>query len=787
MFAEGKGTFLPAGLATFVTLLIGSAIYNVALRADARRVTGAAGMEMGTFVRAAFCLSVAMRLTAALQITDSVLQDRHRHPSWGDCYKREWNESGGGFVRVMTVLVIAGIAVVVTTCIVLEDEDSSVCWVGGLNDTWRSLLAGLLTVCDLLAVLQDWEFPTFDRPDDVGVPVMIAGTRASSLSTGFMVRLLEHPRVPRRLREFVDVSVGLPWLTYGPLFCVVLLDLLSVRARLFYRPDRFGQYVHPDTRRIWTIVDEDYLDAAYDAGILRNLELVTWAARWNATSGAPLNPSAATDIELDALYVGSWVKDLVFAICLLTLLAFAVLVHRGERALHPHFARNTKKVRAAAWSNAPRSNAPPRLLNGSVVQKKQQPTANRKAVPPRHRQPGWGSQPRLVKPNSLEKCRAVAALSSPGCPEDERKSERAPPDSPWCPGGENGRITAPPVVLVIPPGAPQEAPEGEDYNAPSWTRCKPPLELEGQGNSHEECGVMVEPSDAETRESISHAQLSLSTGVLDKDPEGCPSDLALSESEITPRPPEGCSPSSVMHWPVAGFAGATSHHGDTPEHFDVLFRRNGQPLGLCFRKPTTPSICELLVVEVASEGAVAAHNMAEAAAGKWDSIVLPGMVVHGVNGIRDNLDRMLQELSTAEMLTVRFWRVGAIMSTPLPSDTERLLSERVARLVKQAKLQMLESLMTNGDWEAATGDLVAAVTQDVCQANVLLRSLVLPLPPQRPPGMMTPPTKLPALPAPIVQLGRPAAPAMPPRMLAIDPSTELEADEACSTVSEESV
>merc|ERR1719327_1106537 len=99
----------------------------------------------------------------------------------------------------------------------------------------------------------------------------------------------------RDIREFFDVSISPPWLTYGPLLCALCLNLIGTHLQLGYNPKDYGQYVDPHTNSIWTIVDSTYLASAYSAGVLKMPDKVTWLARRDASTGLPLDSSAASD------------------------------------------------------------------------------------------------------------------------------------------------------------------------------------------------------------------------------------------------------------------------------------------------------------------------------------------------------------------------------------------------------------------------------------------------------------------------------------------------------------
>jgi len=247
---------------------------------------------------------------------------------------------------------------------------------------------------------------------------------------------------------------------------------------------------------------------------------------------------------------------------------------------------------------------------------------------------------------------------------------------------------------------------------------------------------------------------------------------------------------------------------DEVGHFDVLLRKQGRPLGLSFKLPdelssmarsepslqltvapdeleTCPEVhaeecadCHetvipdetdivdrtLLVMDISETGVADEHNRAQAAAGQWDRVILPGMHISSVNGIRRDPLAMANALSKAKVLTIRF---HYLRSTDLDGDplqingkAERLLEERVSKLVRMEGPQIVDSMRSQAEWEAMATSLAAALVKEVYTGDRLLQ----PWPQQSiamlPPGMPTPP----AIPAPRVvdSLRRLPLPSLPP-------------------------
>jgi len=254
---------------------------------------------------------------------------------------------------------------------------------------------------------------------------------------------------------------------------------------------------------------------------------------------------------------------------------------------------------------------------------------------------------------------------------------------------------------------------------------------------------------------------------------------------------------------------------DEAGHFDVLLRKQGRPLGLTFKLPealssTAGSAAEqkellqslqltvapdgleahselraeeckehedtvipdetdimdrtLLIMDITESGVADEHNRAQAAAGQWDRVILPGMHISSVNGIRRDPLAMANALSIAKVLTIRF---HFLRSTDLDGDplqingkAQRLLEERVSKLVRMEGPQIVDSMRSQAEWEAMATSLAAALVKEVYTGDRLLQ----PWPQQSiamlPPGMPTPP----AIPAPRVvdSLRRLPLPSLPP-------------------------
>eukprot|EP00929_Paragymnodinium_shiwhaense_P042140 TRINITY_DN21858_c0_g1_i1.p1 TRINITY_DN21858_c0_g1~~TRINITY_DN21858_c0_g1_i1.p1 ORF type:complete len:610 (-),score=40.34 TRINITY_DN21858_c0_g1_i1:60-1889(-) len=359
MFTGCRGTFFVMGGTTGVTLILAVGVHNMLMWGDAdSQITGATGMQMRSFGKLTQSCSATADIVAIIQIFDTVLQDRYRYPAFLASFKKIYIDTWGGWVRVVMAWVALVVLVAATIGAILATGQDGITWdsrrVGGLSEVGRTCLLSIIVFCDLFTVFQDWEFPTFQDAIEADVHTLVAGTFQTQLSCNVVAtcwagcitwfretclyRLLGCVRLPGP--EFFQLVVTGQWLTYGPLFCVVCLDLFCTRTQVMYEPKNYGQYVDINTQRVWTIVDTDYLALAYTAGTLKKADMITYAARRNTTTGLPLDGSAATDVELNSIYLAdseSWatgVKYLFTLPGLSMIVGFICLVGGAERLKH---------------------------------------------------------------------------------------------------------------------------------------------------------------------------------------------------------------------------------------------------------------------------------------------------------------------------------------------------------------------------------------------------------------------------------------------------------------------
>merc|ERR1719454_1909220 len=79
--------------------------------------------------------------------------------------------------------------------------------------------------------------------------------------------------------------------------------------------------------------------------------------------------------------------------------------------------------------------------------------------------------------------------------------------------------------------------------------------------------------------------------------------------------------------------------------FNVQLSKRGCSLGLGIKKRSAQCIP---IREVTSGGLVAAHNLTQLRAQRWQDIVLPEMAICAVNGIEGEVEKMMSALTTSE-------------------------------------------------------------------------------------------------------------------------------------------
>jgi len=93
-----------------------------------------------------------------------------------------------------------------------------------------------------------------------------------------------------------------------------------------------------------------------------------------------------------------------------------------------------------------------------------------------------------------------------------------------------------------------------------------------------------------------------------------------------------------------------------PEQFTLELRRDGLPLGCKFVKAPGQGVEELVLKEIAPQGALHIYNGQQVSQGKWQNVLLPEMRVEAANDVRGDTARIMEELRTKDELTLHVRR-----------------------------------------------------------------------------------------------------------------------------------
>lgn len=278
-------------------------------------------------------ISVSLDILTILSVTDMVLQDKHLYPEFAGGAKKLWV----GWLRVLSTWGLGLASVAFAFWAIHHSGQGQVFhWdnrtIGGNTIATRTFFAGACAFFDILNLVQDWEFPTFDSSD---IDIYITGTFVDTISCPALSRLVQKfcdvlRLFPPQFGEVFRLNISGKWFAYASVWGSLVADLLCLKSQFTYSPEQFGQYVNPVTQRIWNIVDPHYLDLAYDAGELVRPELVTWEAR-NPGHPAFNATSASTDVELNARLADSGWRWITLAPGPISIVAFTLVVTRAEK------------------------------------------------------------------------------------------------------------------------------------------------------------------------------------------------------------------------------------------------------------------------------------------------------------------------------------------------------------------------------------------------------------------------------------------------------------------------
>ena len=170
MFGDDKGTWFVMFLFNFVSLYMGSELYNYICESHFAAPEQIIGSGLGiTYVQfcnvAAFCTWLGDFVTSAM-VGDMILQSLDVYPFWLKDTRVLWKYGGNGWYRIISFWIIC-IATTGSVCYVITNPDifdwddiNTSGW--STSEFTRCLLASFITVFDLIIVMQDWDFPWCD-------------------------------------------------------------------------------------------------------------------------------------------------------------------------------------------------------------------------------------------------------------------------------------------------------------------------------------------------------------------------------------------------------------------------------------------------------------------------------------------------------------------------------------------------------------------------------------------------------------------------------------------------
>lgn len=311
MFKRDSGSWMVMFLSTLVSLFIFSFLYNGFLSIEGDKlslykITSYLGLQNDTFMKAAGLGTWMGDFITAWMVTDMMLQDK-LYPHWNKRLREIWRT---GYTRIYLFWIVLVVATAVVAAGIISDF---VRWdtlnrdFVSTNELSRAFLASFILVMDLLIIMQDWEFPSFQGSMDVKLP----GVDTASF----------YFRLPRCLKkENWHVHITGKWFNYGIIMLVIILDLNMWKNQIFYSPFEFGQYTDSEGY-IFSVVDEKFLETANKS---------TLSYEWRSSN---LNPATnesytTTDPRMNSKYLGFGlgVKGMAFIPSIVAFITFGCLI-----------------------------------------------------------------------------------------------------------------------------------------------------------------------------------------------------------------------------------------------------------------------------------------------------------------------------------------------------------------------------------------------------------------------------------------------------------------------------
>lgn len=349
MFRNNHGTFLIMGMTTAICLYIGAQLYNAFLPDDITPISGALGITNRQFGKVAQCCTWLGDLSTVVMVWDAMFQDETHYPHWPgkkkdegtSSFKALWRTGWNDYFRVVVTWVTCiGLSAMVFIGISMSGNGSELSWSehgwGYTSEVSRTLVISMIVFTDLMIVIQDWSFPTFD--ESLQADVLIAGTFVTEINIDCISRCVERLKQSSCVQaifrylddDFFTINISGKWMNYGPLLIIIMLDCNMIKNQLIYHPVDYGQYVDPSDNSVWTIVDQAYLDLAYVDGLVVYPELISWDVRMGAVN---TTASILTDVHSSTRWIDE-PKSTLYVIALVAVSAivgFVVMVIKGTR------------------------------------------------------------------------------------------------------------------------------------------------------------------------------------------------------------------------------------------------------------------------------------------------------------------------------------------------------------------------------------------------------------------------------------------------------------------------
>ncbi|XP_064601470.1 transmembrane protein 117-like [Liolophura sinensis] len=239
MFRDNQGSWMIMFLTTIFCVFIFSYIYNAFLliggtSTEPYTISGLMSVRNSVFMKAAAVGTWCGDFFTAWMVTDIMLQEK-LYPNWAKRARRWWQAGYHRIVLFWVVVVLSSAIVITVICTDWISWDTLNRDFLHTNEVGRAFLAAFILVCDLVIVMQDWDFPHFISNLDVKLPGL------NTADFKFTI-----PRCLRR-KEWVIHITG-KWFNYGILFIVIILDLNMWKNQIMYVPVDFAQYTDPEGR-----------------------------------------------------------------------------------------------------------------------------------------------------------------------------------------------------------------------------------------------------------------------------------------------------------------------------------------------------------------------------------------------------------------------------------------------------------------------------------------------------------------------------------------------------------